>query len=50
MKKFQESGMSQEQAERLTVHVTQLLCQDRDKLSDLYVTKESLKRVGLVCG
>ena len=37
--------MTQEQAEKLTMHFTQLLCQDRDKLADLYVTKEALKRV-----
>lgn len=45
MKRFQDTGMTQEQAEKLTMHFTQLLCQDRDKLADLYVTKEVLKRV-----
>lgn len=45
MRKFEASGMSREQAEGLTQHLTQMLCQDRDKLADLYVTKEVLKRV-----
>uniref|UniRef100_A0A1D2AFQ8 Protein FMP32, mitochondrial n=2 Tax=Auxenochlorella protothecoides TaxID=3075 RepID=A0A1D2AFQ8_AUXPR len=44
MRKFEASGMSREQAEGLTQHLTQMLCQDRDKLADLYVTKEVLKR------
>ncbi|KAK2080724.1 hypothetical protein QBZ16_000578 [Prototheca wickerhamii] len=35
MKRFQDTGMTQEQAEKLTMHFTQLLCQDRDKLADL---------------
>lgn len=37
--------MSQAQAEQVTRHLSQMMCEDRDKLADLYVTKEFLKRV-----
>jgi hypothetical protein len=44
MRKFESIGMKREQAEALTVTVTEVLCTNRDQLAESYVTKAVLEK------
>lgn len=37
--------MTRDQAEKLTEHLTEVLCSHKEKLSEAYVTKAHLERV-----
>ncbi len=45
MKRFEKMGLSRKQAEDLTEHLTELLCANREKLAESYVSKSILERV-----
>ena len=45
MRRFERVGMSRRQAEQLTQVVTEVLCTNREKLADSYVSKGVLERV-----
>lgn len=47
MRKFEKMGMSREQSEALTTHITELLCHNKEKLAAEYVSKFSLEKVRL---
>ncbi|EFN59866.1 hypothetical protein CHLNCDRAFT_49741 [Chlorella variabilis] len=44
MKRFEGLGMSREQAEALTQHLTGVLCANREKLEELFVAKVTLEK------
>ena len=39
-------GMTRQQAEALTVTITEVLCHNREKLAESYVSKAALEKVG----
>jgi hypothetical protein len=41
-------GMTRQQAEALTVTITEVLCHNREKLAESYVSKAALEKVGLL--
>lgn len=44
MRKFEQAGMSREQAENLTATLTEVICTNRDRMSEYYVSKAALER------
>jgi hypothetical protein len=47
MKSFEASGLTRPQAEQLTATLTQLLCLNREKISEGFVPKSALEKVVL---
>ena len=46
MRRFERIGLTQNQAEALTTHVTELICTNKEKISEQFVSKAALERVG----
>lgn len=46
MRNFEKLGMSREQAERLTIDVTEILCINKEKIAAQFVSKSTLEKVG----
>ena len=44
MRRFEKSGMTREQAESLTATLTDIICSNRDRMSEYYVTKVALEK------
>ena len=45
MRRFEKLGMTRQQAEAMTEHLTGLLCLHTEKLAEEYVTKAGLEKV-----
>ena len=45
MRRFERIGLTQNQAEVLTNHVTELMCQNKEKICEQFVSKNALERV-----
>lgn len=45
-KKLEALGLSREQAEALTRHLTTVLCANKEKLEEMYASKVALEKVG----
>ncbi|GAB4814547.1 hypothetical protein N2152v2_001593 [Parachlorella kessleri] len=43
-RRFEQLGMNREQAERLTVHVTEILCDNKERLASTYVSQTVLEK------
>jgi hypothetical protein len=46
VRNFEKVGLTRQQAEALTEHLTEVLCTHKEKLSEAYVTKAQLEKVG----
>lgn len=42
---FESTGLSREQAEALTRHLTELICTNKEKITESFVTKFSMEKV-----
>ena len=42
---FESTGLSREQAETLTSHMTELLCTNKEKITESFVTKFAMEKV-----
>ena len=49
MRRFEGIGLTQRQAESLTNHVTELICLNKEKISEQFVSKAALERVRASC-
>ena len=49
MRRFERIGLTGNQAEALTNHVTELICLNKEKISEQFVSKAALERVRLCC-
>ena len=47
VRNFEKVGLTRQQAEALTEHLTEVLCTHKEKLSEAYVTKAQLEKVWL---
>ena len=47
-RRFEHLGMSKEQADRLTLHVTEILCDNKERLASTYVSQTVLEKVGVL--
>lgn len=47
VRNFEKVGLTRQQAEALTEHLTEVLCSHKEKLSEAYVTKAQLEKVGI---
>ena len=47
VRNFEKVGLTRQQAEALTEHLTEVLCTHKEKLSEAYVTKAQLEKVRL---
>ncbi len=47
MRKFERLGMSRDQAESLTRSMTEIMCVNKEKIAEQFVSKASLEKVGL---
>ena len=47
VRNFEKVGLTRQQAEALTEHLTEVLCTHKEKLSEAYVTKAQLEKVQL---
>ena len=45
MRRFEKQGMTREQAEALTEHMTELICTNREKIVEQFVSKAALEKV-----
>ncbi len=45
MRNFEKVGLTRQQAETLTEHLTEVLCSHKEKLSEAFVTKAQLEKV-----
>lgn len=45
VRNFEKVGLTRQQAEALTEHLTEVLCTHKEKLSEAYVTKAQLEKV-----
>jgi len=45
MRRFEKQGMSRQQAEALTEHMTELICTNREKIIEQFVSKAALEKV-----
>ena len=45
MRNFEKLGMTREQAERLTIDVTEILCINKEKIAAQFVSKSTLEKV-----
>ena len=45
MRRFEKQGMTREQAEALTEHLTELICANREKIVEQFVSKAALEKV-----
>lgn len=45
MRRFEKLGMTRQQAEAMTEHLTGLLCLHTEKLAEQYVSKAALEKV-----
>lgn len=45
MKRFEAMGMTRAQAEAITQHITEVLCNDKERLSDQFVAKTALEKL-----
>ena len=48
MRRFERIGLTSNQAEALTNHVTELICLNKEKISEQFVSKAALERVRLI--
>lgn len=44
MRRFEKLGMSRQQAETLTEHITEVLCVNKEKISESFVSKSALEK------
>ena len=47
MRNFEKLGMTREQAERLTIDVTEILCINKEKIAAQFVSKSTLEKVSI---
>lgn len=50
MRRFEKQGMTREQAEALTEHMTELICSNREKIVEQFVSKAALEKVNALPG
>ena len=45
MRRFEKIGMTREQSEALTEHLTEIICLNREKVVQQFVSKHALEKV-----
>lgn len=45
MRRFEKLGLTRAQAEQLTEHITEVLCVNKEKISESFVSKAALEKV-----
>lgn len=45
MKRFEAMGMTRSQAEAITQHITEVLCSNRERLAESFVSKTTLEKL-----
>ena len=45
MRRFEKQGMSRQQAEAMAEHMTELICVNREKIVEQFISKAALEKV-----